>query len=225
MRINKFIASCINISRRGADTLIKDGRIKINGEVIRDFKDIEPDKDIVELDGKVLKMEINKLYFAFYKPPFVLSATKDISGKAVVCDYFKDVEGKLICIGRLDYLSEGLLLVTNDGDFANKIMHPRFKIRKTYLIKTKEPLQQNTIKKLSEGVNLEDGFFKPVDIKTTKDPFWVIVSIESGKNRILRRYFSLFDIPISKLKRIAVGNIELGNLKPGKYRTIKPEEL
>ncbi len=225
MRINKFIASSVGISRRNADKLIREGRISVNGKTIYDFFDINPDKDIVELDGKQINLQKEQYYFAFYKPPFVLSANTDNSGKAVVCDYFKEISGKLICVGRLDYLSEGLLIVTSDGDFANKIMHPRFKIRKTYLIKTKEPLNEQTIRKLSKGANLEDGFFKPVSVKHTKDPLWTVVAIDSGKNRILRRLFKYFDIPISKLKRIAIGNMELGDLQPGQYRKINKREL
>lgn len=225
MRINKFIASCINISRRDADKLIQEGRIKLNGKTLYDFVQIDPSKDIVELDSETLSLQKEHLYFAFNKPPFVLSATKDNTDKAVVCDYFKDVKGKLICVGRLDYLSEGLLLVTNDGEFANKIMHPRFKIRKTYLIKTKEPLNKNTLNKIANGARLEDGFFKPLSVKQTKDPQWVVISIDSGKNRILRRLFSYFGIPLLKLKRIAIGSIELGSLKTGEYRVIKTDEL
>jgi len=225
VRINKFIASCINISRRDADKLIQEGRIKLNGKTLYDFVQIDPSKDIVELDSETLSLQKEHLYFAFNKPPFVLSATKDNTDKAVVCDYFKDVKGKLICVGRLDYLSEGLLLVTNDGEFANKIMHPRFKIRKTYLIKTKEPLNKNTLNKIANGARLEDGFFKPLSVKQTKDPQWVVISIDSGKNRILRRLFSYFGIPLLKLKRIAIGSIELGSLKTGEYRVIKTDEL
>ncbi len=225
MRINKFIASCINVSRRDADKLIKNGRIKLNGRTLYDFVQIDPLQDIVELDGEILSLQKDKLYFAFNKPPFVLSATKDSTNKAVVCDYFKDIDSKLICVGRLDYLSEGLLIVTNDGEFANKIMHPRFKIRKTYLIKTKEPLNKSTLNKLAEGAHLEDGFFKPLSAKQTKDPLWVVVSIDSGKNRILRRLFAYFDIPLSRLKRIAIGNIELGSLKAGEYRALTTDEV
>ncbi len=225
MRINKFIANCINVSRRNADRLIKDGRIKVNGKTIIDFIDINLKVDIVQLDGRPLRYKQDRYYFAFYKPPFVLSATKDSSGKAVVCDYFKEVDDKLICVGRLDYLSEGLLIVTNDGDFAQKIIHPRFKIKKTYLVKTKKPVDVETLRCMAKGVKLEDGFFRPLHIKKTSNPLWTIVSIDSGRNRILRRFFKFFDIPILKLKRISVGNIELGDLKVGKYRNISQEEI
>lgn len=225
MRINRFIAGCIDVSRRGADSLIKSGQIKLNGKIVKDFVDIDEKRDIVEINGERLRFRSVKRYFAFYKPPFVLSATKDESGKAVVCDYFRDVKERLICIGRLDYLSEGLLLVTNDGDFANRVMHPKFKIRKTYLIKTKDRISDEEVKRMSNGVQLEDGFFKPLNIKLTKDPFWIVAAIDSGRNRVLRRFFKAFSVPILKLKRIAIGNIDLGNLEIGKYRKIDPREL
>ncbi len=225
MRINRFIASCIDISRRNADVLVKSGKVAVNGRIIRDFIDIDIENDSVEIEGQRLYIKDKKYYFAFYKPPFVLSANSDSTGKSVVCDYFNDINEKLICVGRLDYLSEGLLLVTNDGDFANTIMHPKFKIRKTYLIKTKNILNMDVLKKMSKGTKLDDGFFKPLTVKTTKDPFWVAVSIDTGRNRVLRRFFRFFDIDISKLKRIAIGNIELGGLKPGEHRPINVQEL
>ncbi len=225
MRINRFIASCIDISRRNADELVKGGKVAVNGRIIKDFIDIDIENDSVEIEGQRLYIKDKKYYFAFYKPPFVLSANSDSTGKSVVCDYFNDINEKLICVGRLDYLSEGLLLVTNDGDFANTIMHPKFKIRKTYLIKTKNILNMDVLKKMSKGAKLDDGFFKPLTVKTTKDPLWVAVSINTGRNRVLRRFFRLFDIDISKLKRIAIGNIELGGLKPGEHRTINSQEL
>ncbi len=225
IRINKFIADSINISRRGADRYVKEGRVKVNGSIVKEFINIDKVNDTVELDGEIIKPVKKRHYFAFYKPPFVLSAVKDESNKSVVCDYFKDVADKLICVGRLDYLSEGLLLITNDGEFANLIMHPKFKLKKTYLVKTKRPLSADMINTLSEGVRLDDGFFKPLKLEKTANPSWVLISINTGRNRILRRFFQYFNIPISKLKRISIGDIQLGDLKEGQYRKLKSEEL
>ncbi len=225
MRVNKYIAKCINISRRKADEYIKNNLVKVNGEIIQKFIDIDENVDIVEVDGKVIKLSSKQYYFAFYKPPFVLSATQDDSQKSVVCDYFKDIKEKLICVGRLDYLSEGLLLVTNDGEFANIVMHPKFKIRKTYLVKTKNRLSKELINKMSKGITLSDGFFKPIKMQMTDNPFWVLVSIDTGRNRIVRRFFSEFGVSILKLKRISIGNIELGDLKSGEYRNLSESEI
>ncbi len=224
MRINRFIAACKGISRRKADEFIKAGRVSVNGSPVNSFIDVDPDKDTVELDGETLKFESNRVYFAFYKPTRVLSSHSDPEGRATVCDFFRDVDTKkLICVGRLDYMSEGLLIVTNDGEFANLMMHPKFKIRKVYLVKTEEALPGKLLKKMEKGVVLEDGFFKPLKVEKTSNPHWLLVAIDTGRNRILRRFFKYFDIPILKLKRIAIGDIELGDLKEGSYKTISDE--
>jgi len=117
------------------------------------------------------------------------------------------------------------LLVTNDGEFANLVMHPSFKIRKTYLVKTNQPLRAKLLKKMSEGVLLEDGFFKPLVLKKSANPNWIIIVIDTGRNRIIRRFFKAFDVKIDKLKRIAIGNIELKDLKEGSYRELSKEEI
>ncbi len=225
MRVNRYLAQALNVSRRKADELIKEGRVKLNGKVLKDFVDINED-DSVEVDGEPVRIEKGrKLYFAFYKPPFVISSSKDEEGRQTVCDFFKGFEQKLICVGRLDYLSEGLLIVTNDGKFANLLMHPKYKVRKTYLIKTKDTVGADLLKRMSRGVGLEDGFFKPLSIKKTKNPNWIVVSIDSGRNRVLRRFFKAFNVGILKLKRIAIGDVELGSLKEGEYRELEKREV
>ncbi len=225
MRVNRYLAQALNVSRRKADELVKEGRVKLNGKVLKDFVDINED-DSVEVDGEPVRIEKGrKLYFAFYKPPFVISSSKDEEGRRTVCDFFKGFEQKLICVGRLDYLSEGLLIVTNDGKFANLLMHPKYKVRKTYLIKTKDTVGADLLKRMSRGVGLEDGFFKPLSIKKTKNPNWIVVSIDSGRNRVLRRFFKAFNVGILKLKRIAIGDVELGSLKEGEYRELKKREV
>ncbi len=225
MRVNRYLAQALNVSRRKADELVKEGRVKLNGKVLKDFVDINED-DSVEVDGEPVRIEKGrKLYFAFYKPPFVISSSKDEEGRQTVCDFFKGFEQKLICVGRLDYLSEGLLIVTNDGKFANLLMHPKYKVRKTYLIKTKDTVGADLLKRMSRGVGLEDGFFKPLSIKKTKNPNWIVVSIDSGRNRVLRRFFKAFNVGILKLKRIAIGDVELGSLKEGEYRELEKREV
>ncbi len=225
MRVNKYLAQTLNISRRKADEFVKAGRVKVNGEILKGFVDIS-ENDVLEVDGKVVTLgKQDNLYFAFYKPPFVISSTKDEEGRKTVCDFFNTINQKLICVGRLDYLSEGLLIVTNDGKFANMLMHPKFKIRKTYLVKTKKPLNAEKLKEMSKGIMLDDGFFKPLTIKKTANPNWVIIAIDSGRNRILRRFLKAFDVGIEKLKRIAIGDIELDDLKVGQYRELSEEEV
>ncbi len=224
MRINRFLAKALNISRRDADELIKSGKITFNGEILNDFVEVG-ESDIVEFNGKRVQIEKGDVYFAFYKPPFVITSTYDEEGRTTVCDFFANVKNKLICVGRLDYLSEGLLIVTSDGKFANLLMHPRFKIKKTYLVKTKDVLGADLLKKMSKGIELEDGFFKPITIKRTQNPNWIVITIDTGRNRIIRRFLKAFNVKIERLKRIAIGPIELGNMKQGEYRELTKDEL
>lgn len=225
MRVNKYLAQTLNISRRKADEFVKSGRVKLNGETLKSFVDVS-ENDVLEVDGKtVILNKQDKLYFAFYKPPFVISSTKDEEGRKTVCDFFNTINQKLICVGRLDYLSEGLLIVTNDGEFANILMHPKFKVRKAYLVKTKEPLNAKKLKEMSKRVMLEDGFFKPLTIRKTANPNWVIIAIDSGRNRVLRRFLKAFGVGIERLKRVAIGDIELGDLKAGQYRELNADEV
>jgi len=225
VRINRFVALCGNISRRKADEAIKEGRVSVNGRIVREFVDVDPQKDLVCLDDKRLRLPEGHLYLAFYKPPGFLVSNSSSDGKPLITSFFRDIERKLIFVGRLDFLSEGLLLVTSDGEFAHMVMHPAYEVEKVYLVKTKKPVKAALLKRMERGVQLEDGFFKPVQIRKTQQPQWLLIGIKTGRNRIIRRFFAHFNIPILRLKRIAIGNIELGSLQPGQYRHLTPLEL
>lgn len=224
MRINKFLSSNGLASRRKSDEYIKSGRVSVNNKIVRDFIDIDVENDIVEVDNNIIKPVKKKLYFAFNKPPFVLSATEDRSERKTVCDFFQDVSERLFCVGRLDYLSEGLILVTNDGNFANRLTHPKFGIKKQYLIKTADIVGDEIIDKMRKGAKLEDGFFRPIFIARTKNKLWIKIIIDIGRNRIVRRFLSYFNIPIDNLKRIAVGELRLNDLGEGQYRKLSQKE-
>jgi len=224
MRINKFLSSSGVASRRKSDEYIKSGRVSVNDKIVRDFIDIDVENDIVKVDDNIIKPVKRKLYFAFNKPPFVLSATKDKSERQTVCDFFRDINERLFCVGRLDYLSEGLILVTNDGDFANRLTHPKFRIKKQYLIKTADIVDDELIDKMKRGVKLEDGFFSPIFVARTKNELWIKMVIDVGRNRIIRRFLSHFNIHIDNLKRIAIGGLRLDNLGEGQYRELSQEE-
>lgn len=224
MRINKFLSSSGVASRRKSDEYIKSGRVSVNNNIVRDFIDIDVKNDIVRVDNKIIKPVKSKLYFAFNKPPFVLSATKDKSERHTVCDFFQDVNERLFCVGRLDYLSEGLMLVTNDGDFANRLTHPKFGVKKQYLIKTANIIDDELIDKMRKGAKLEDGFFMPVFVARTKNKLWIKMIINIGRNRIIRRFLSYLNIPIDNLKRIAIGDLRLDNLGEGQHRELSQEE-
>lgn len=223
MRLNRYLAACGLGSRRNTEELIKGGLISVNGKIVKDFIDIDPKNAVVLYKGKTVRLE-NRLYFAFYKPPFVISSLKD-SNYQCIGDFFKHLDTRVFPVGRLDYLSEGLIFITNDGLFANTVAHPSSKIKKTYLIKTQKQLDNDTIKALSKGVMLEDGFFKPLFISSTENKLWIKLSMDSGRNRVIRRFFKKFNIGIQVLKRVSIGSVKLGNLAPGEYRLLEKNEM
>jgi 23S rRNA pseudouridine2605 synthase len=223
MRLNRYLAACGLGSRRKVEQLIKDGFISVNGNSVKDFIDIDPDNARVLYKGKLIRPQ-NKLYIAFYKPPFVISSVSD-STYQCIGDFFNHLDVRVFPVGRLDYLSEGLIFVTNDGSFANRVAHPSKKVKKIYLIKTKKQLENNMLEKLSKGTMLEDGFFKPLFISFTENKLWIKLSMDSGRNRVVRRFFKKFEIGIEVLKRVSIGGVKLGNLGPGEYRFLEKNEI
>ena len=223
MRLNRYLAACGLGSRRKVEQLIKDGFISVNGNSVKDFIDIDPDNARVLYKGKLIRPQ-NKLYIAFYKPPFVISSVND-STYQCIGDFFNHLDVRVFSVGRLDYLSEGLIFVTNDGSFANRVAHPSKKVKKIYLIKTKKQLENNMLEKLSKGTMLEDGFFKPLFISFTENKLWIKLSMDSGRNRVVRRFFKKFEIGIEVLKRVSIGGVKLGNLRPGEYRFLEKNEI
>ncbi len=223
MRLNQYLASCGLGSRRKTEKFIKDGLISVDSQIIRDFIDIDPKVSVVAYKGKPLRLE-SKLYFAFYKPPYVISSVSD-STHQCIGDFFNHLDVRVFPVGRLDYLSEGLILITNDGLFANNIAHPSSKMKKTYLIRTQKQIDDSVIDTLSKGAILEDGFFKPISISFTHNRLWIKLSMNSGRNRVIRRFFKKFDIGIGVLKRVSIGDVQLGNLAPGEYRFLEKNEL
>lgn len=228
-RLNKFIASTGYCSRRKADELIRQGKVKVNGKTITELgTKIDPNKDKVEVEGKVLKKPEEKLYYKLYKPVGYLTALgKDKFGRKTLTDLFEEIgfKKKVFPAGRLDYNSEGLLILTNDGDFAQKLMHPKNKIPKTYIVEVFGRVNAKTFNKMKKGIKLEDVFLKPDDIKILKKTQTTTIfeiTIHSGQKRVLRRFFKKFGFPVKKLKRIAIGNIKLGNLKEKQIERINP---
>lgn len=232
VRLNKFIAQSGLCSRRKADMLIQEGKIKVNGNIVKELgTQIDPDKDTVEVDGKIIKPFDKKIYIKIYKPVGYLSELgKDKFGRKTLTDLLKEIgiKEKLFSVGRLDYNSEGLLLLTNDGDFANKIAHPKNEIKKVYDVEVYPIVDNDTFNKMLEGTDLEDGFFKPDKlkiIKNTSKTTWLRFEIHSGKKRILRRYISKFGYRVKRLIRIKIDNIDLENLRPYQFKHLTKEEV
>jgi 23S rRNA pseudouridine2605 synthase len=229
VRLNKYLSMCGVASRRKADQLILEGRVKVNGLVVKELGwKIDPEKDTVEVDGKVVKPQ-RFVYIAFYKPCCYLTALgKSKDGKRTIEELLKDVPVRVYPAGRLDYNAEGLLILTNDGELANRIMHPRYKLPKTYQVLVKGKVSQKTLEEMKKGAVLEDGFAKPVSVRLIryegKNSLLEIVFTE-GRKHIVKRFTAHFGHKVLRLKRTAIGPIKLGKLKPGKWRELSEEEV
>lgn len=221
-RINKFIASCGICSRRKADELISQGKIEVNGEIVTDMGHKVDINDIVKVNGKIINKEEEKVYIALNKPKGYVTTNSDQFDRKNVIDLINE-NVRVYPIGRLDMYTEGLLLLTNDGEFANAIMHPRNKIEKTYVVTTNTVVSKEQIDILKNGVNIGDYITKPAKVRIiSKDKLEIIIS--EGKNRQVRRMCEAVGINLLNLKRVKIGSIELENLQTGKYRYLTEEE-
>lgn len=229
-RLQKVIAHSGYTSRRKAEQLIVDGRVKVNGKVITELGVKVGPNDKIEVDGIPLEKE-EKKYILLYKPRGVISSVKDDRGRKVVTDLIGDeIEVRLFPVGRLDYDTSGLLLLTNDGDFAQKIIHPKYKIDKVYIAKVNGILSREELKQLKFGVIHNGEKLRCVNarvIKTDRSKRKSIVELilHQGKNRQVRRMFESLGYRVEKLKRERFGPITLGNLNAGEYRELTPYEV
>lgn len=227
-RLQKILSEMGVASRRKAEELILEGRVTVNGRTATLGMKADPSKNHIKVDGKLLIRPEPKAYIIFNKPKNVVTSLHDPEGRTTVKDFLKGVKFKVFPAGRLDYDSEGLLLLTNDGDFAYALMHPSKQIPKTYLIKVKGIPEEEAIKKLRSGVRLKDGITAPATVKKvtkTANNSWFEITIHEGKKRQIRRMFEKIGHPVLKLKRTRINGIALGNLKSGEYRFLIPEEL
>ncbi len=228
VRINKFLASNGVASRREIDNMIKKGQIKINGKIPTSGERINND-DVIEINNKILNIEDKKekVYFLLNKPLKVLSSVSDDRGRKTVVDMIETKE-RVYPIGRLDYETEGAILLTNDGDLFNKVIHPRTEIYKEYEVTVKGAITDKAITILKYGVELEDGITLPalVKIKEREDTFTkIILSIREGRNRQIRRMISAVGYRVEKLKRNKIGEIDISGLRIGEYRSLTEDEI
>lgn len=224
VRLNKFIAQSGVASRRKADLLIEAGRVAVNGRVTRELGTaIDPIKDKVAVDGLTIRNPNIKSYVAFYKPRGVLSAMTG-SGETLQAFLAEMRDPGLFHVGRLDKESEGLLLITNDGDWANQVTHPKYQISKEYEVLLDVSLSADGRAKLLHGVELEDGLFRADDIEDA-GACRVRITIHDGRNRILRRVFDTLGFEVKVLKRIRIGGVRLGRMKPGQWKSIDPQQI
>lgn len=228
-RLQKRIANSGYTSRRKAEVLIEEGKVKVNGETVTELGTKVKSSDTVEVEGIKLEQE-DKLYILFYKPAQVITSVSDDKGRKVVTDYFKELDTRIYPVGRLDYDTSGLLLLTNDGDFTNLMTHPRYKIKKKYVVKLKGYLMREEVKALEKGVKLEDGVTQPATVKIKnqdkeKSTTLVEITITEGRNRQVRRMFEYFGHEVSKLQRIEFGPLNLTGLNAGEGRVLTPHEV
>jgi 23S rRNA pseudouridine2605 synthase len=227
-RLQKILSDMGIASRRKAEELIIEGRITVNGRIATIGMKADPVKDHIKVDGKLLIRSEPKVYIMLNKPKNVVTTLYDPEGRPTVKDFLKGVKYRVFPVGRLDYDSEGLLLLTNDGDFAHAVLHPSKKISKTYLVKVKGVLDEEEIEKLRTGVKLGDGMTAPAQVTRvtrTENNSWLKMTIHEGKKRQIRRMFEKMRHPVLKLKRIKINGIELDKLKPGIYRYLMSEEI
>ena len=229
LRLQKYLAEAGVASRRKSEELILDGKISVNGKVIRELgTKVDDKKDIVEYNGKRVSKGQNYVYILFNKPEGCVTTVKDQYDRKTVLDYFKDIDERIYPVGRLDYDTSGLLIMTNDGELTYTLTHPKHNVEKVYIAKVDRIPSSSDISKFENGLII-DGY------KTSKAKLSIInssdkwanlkITIHEGRNRQVRKMCKAIGCNVLKLKRIAVGKIELGNLKKGEYRSLTKKEV
>lgn len=229
VRLNKFLSQAGVSSRREADRMISEGRVKVNGEVILalGYK-IDDAQDHVEVNGSRIERADNQVYLMMNKPPGYLVTLKDPFQRPTIMDLLPSFNTRIYPVGRLDFESQGLLLLTNDGELAHRLMHPRYQIGKLYLVKVKGKPDASSLSKLEKGIYLDGKRTAPAKIKRLSEgPKRVVISIEiyEGRKREIRRMLDAIGLSVLELQRIKFAGLELSNLKPGNWRYLEPKEI
>ncbi|MBU5672723.1 pseudouridine synthase [Paenibacillus sp. MSJ-6] len=229
-RLQKILAGAGVASRRKCEELILGGKVQVNGETVTALgTKADPDVDEITVNGKAIGTE-KKMYLVFNKPKGVITSASDPQGRKIVTDYLKGITERLYPVGRLDYDTEGLLLLTNDGEFAHLLTHPKHHVAKTYLATVKGVPHGSELDKLKNGIMLEDGMTAPAeveyhDIDSEQRHSTISITIYEGRNRQVRRMFEAINHPVTKLKRISFGDLFLGNMKRGLFRHLTKDEV
>jgi 23S rRNA pseudouridine2605 synthase len=228
VRLQKLIAGTGIASRRKAETLITAGRVTVNGKVITELgTKVDPGRDHVKVDGKHLSGAQPFVYLMLNKPKHVMSTLDDPGGRTTVKDFLRGVTVRVFPVGRLDFDSEGLMLLTNNGELAQALLHPRYHVPKTYLIKVKGVLTDEKIAQLERGVRLEDGMTSPAILKKVRKVeanSWLEITIREGRKHQVKRMLESVGHPVIKLLRIRMGPLSLGDLPSGEFRFLTDRE-
>ncbi len=229
MRIAKYMAAAGVASRRASEELIKKGRVKMNGKfVYQPATLVNPEKDQVYVSGRKISLPSEKIYLLLNKPMGCVSTCSDDKGRRTVLDYIKGIDQRIYPIGRLDFITEGLLLLTNDGELANKLTHPSHEVTKRYYVVVDSYLSPEETNALQRGVHIEGGKTAPARVKVMKaspERTEFTVTIHEGRNRQVRRMLETMGKKVVFLKRISVGDLNLGDLKKGEYRLLNEDEI
>jgi 23S rRNA pseudouridine2605 synthase len=230
IRLNKIIADAGIASRRAADQLILEGRVSVDGQVVLELGSrFDPEISDIKVDGESLNINKSKTYLAFHKPAGVISTMSDPEGRSNLGDYFKDRTDRLYHVGRLDKDSEGLILLTNDGELAHRATHPSYGLEKRYLVEIEGEFNKQLSDQLLQGVRLEDGLARAVKVvhvrAVSKNHHWVEITIHEGRYHIIRRLIESLGLKVLRLIRLEFGPIALGEMKPGRHRVLNSQEM
>lgn len=228
IRLQKFLAECGIASRRKSEELIELGKVKVDGKVAHIGDKVNPKKDNVTVNGRKVRKESGKYYIMLHKPRGFITTMSDEMDRKCVAQLVKDVDARIYPIGRLDKESEGLLLFTNDGDFANGMTHPTKHVPKTYRVTIRPDITDEQITKMMTGIMIDDRKTLPADVRViSREPNRVVIEIVicEGRNRQIRKMCEELKLDVARLKRVAVGTVKLGMLKQGAWRHLSAEEV
>lgn len=228
MRLQKYMASCGVASRRKAEEMIAQGLVTVNGVTVTEMGTQVEEGDAVCVEGKRIRPESQKKYVMYHKPAGEVTTVSDPEGRACVLDHFRDYPVRLYPVGRLDYDSEGLLLLTNDGALTERMLHPSHQVDKTYLARVSGEVTMDEVRLLRQGVLLDDHKTSPAKVRVLKLETFatqMLVTIHEGRNRQVRRMFEAVGHQVLQLRRVRFGPLELGDLRRGQWRELTEEEI
>lgn len=229
IRLQKYLAMCGIASRRSAEKVILEGRVAVNGEIITEMGvQVDENSDTVTVDGLIIHPEEEKHYIAYNKPIGEVTTVSDPEGRATVMDKFLDYPVRLFPVGRLDYDSEGLLLLTNDGDMMNRVLHPSHEVIKTYWTKVSNHVSQEEIRALRKGVMVDGKLTSPASVRLIRENTFdtvLLIGIHEGRNRQVRKMAEAIGHKVVSLRRVGFGPVSLGDLPTGMWRPLTKEEI
>lgn len=228
-RLQKILSQAGIASRREAETIITSGRVAVNGSVVTELGSrANAARDRITLDGRLVRLVSEKVYILLNKPAGYVTTMKDPQGRPVVTELLKGVKERVYPVGRLDYNTEGLLLLTNDGDLANRLAHPSHEVEKEYMVRVRGKVLPDQMSRLSDGVELEDGKSAPADVRLVSESennTWISITIHEGRFRQVRRMCEVVGLTVVRLKRTRYGLLKTGELKPAQFRHLTPDEV